>query len=36
MTNKGGLRLSVDWAAVLLAFVLAALVKFDVLQHIGW
>jgi hypothetical protein len=31
---KGGL--SVDWWAVLLAVVLAVLVRFGVLQHIPW
>ncbi len=31
-----GFRMTVDWWAVLLAFVLAALVKFGALQTIGW
>ncbi len=34
MANRRGL--STDWWAVLLAFALAGLVKFGVLQHIGW
>jgi hypothetical protein len=34
--SKGGVGLTLDWWAVLLAFLLAALVKLGVLQHIGW
>jgi len=34
--GKGGFGLSLDWWAVLLAFLLAALVKLGVLQHVWW
>jgi len=34
--TKSGFGLTLDWWAVLLAFLLAVLVKLGVLQHIGW
>jgi len=34
--KKSGWGLSLDWWAVLLAVVLALLVRAGVLQHVGW
>ena len=34
--KKSGWGLSLDWWAVLLAVVLALLVRVGVLQHVGW
>ena len=34
--DKSGFRLTLDWWAVLLAFALAALVKFGVLKNVPW
>lgn len=36
VVKKSGWRLSLDWWAVLLALVLALLVRVGVLQHVGW
>lgn len=34
--RKQRFRLTLDWSAVLLAFVLALLVRVGLLQHISW
>jgi glycerol-3-phosphate acyltransferase PlsY len=36
VARKRGTWLSLDWWAVLLAFVLALLVRVGVLQHVSW
>jgi hypothetical protein len=36
VVRKRGAWLSLDWWAVLLAFVLALLVRVGVLQHVSW
>ena len=36
VTGKQGFGLTLDWSAVLLAFLLALLVRMGLLQHISW
>jgi hypothetical protein len=36
VAGKQGFGLTLDWSAVLLAFVLALLVRMGLLQHISW
>ena len=36
VAGKQGFRLTLDWSAFLLAFVLAVLVRAGLLQHISW